>query len=201
LGLVLTVVVFVQFGFLLAIPFVLASVITMLFFYDPVRVLPSHPLGVMSPVDGVVEEVELFYDPFLDRTTQRIRIHADSFRVYQARSPIEGTLKEYWPRLSEDRPGYDKKSVKGVWWLQTDEADDVIMVVESSTALGQIHCDIQAGERIGQARRCGRFPVVCYVDLLVEEHSFIGVEVGQHVQSGVHTLASFNREATETGQD
>lgn len=196
----LTIITLFQFGILLALPLILISLFLILFFIDPDRELPSHPLGVMSPIDGHIEKIELFYDPFLDRTSRRIRIRSSLFRVYQARSPTEGKLMEYWPVLSEDKPGYDKHYVKGVWWIQTDEGDDVIMIVESRFIFGRTYCTVQAGERIGQARRCGRFPMFCRVDLLVDEKSFTEVELGQRVLAGVHTIATFNHDVAEAGQ-
>lgn len=187
----------IQYGPLFAIPFGLAAILLMLFFYDFDRELPSHPLGVMSPIDGQIEKIDLFYDPFLNRPAKRIRIHADLLRVYHARSPTEGKLMEYWPVLPEGKRGYDKDTVKAVWWIQTDEKDDVILVVESDSILGGAHCEVQAGERIGQARRCGRFPLFCHIDLLVDEKSFTEVEEGQRVLAGVHTIATFNHDVAE----
>lgn len=186
----------IQYGPLFSIPFGLAAIVLLLFFYDSDRELPSHPLGVMSPVDGRIVKIDLFNDPFLDRTAKRITIQADLLRVYHARSPTEGKLMEYWPVLPRDKQGYDKDSVKAVWWIQTDEKDDVVLVVESDSILGGTHCEVQAGERIGQARRCGRFPLFCRIDLLVDEKSFVEVEEGQQVLAGIHTIATFNHDVS-----
>ena len=196
----LTVVIFFQFGLMASLPFALTSVFLMLFYYDPERDLPSHPLAVMSPVDGKVIGIGSFHDPFLERISQRIRIKANLFRVYQARSPTEGKMMEYWPAISVDRPGYTKQLVKGAWWIRTDEGDDVVMVVRSRSFFGRTYCGAQAGERIGQARRCGRFPVFCNIDILISEHSFIEVQEGQSVQAGIHSLATFNHDERDAGQ-
>jgi len=193
-ALMISVILIYNYGLSLLVILVPLNLFLAIFFFDPDRELPSHPLGVMSPVDGYVQSIDLFHDPFLDRTCIRIRIHANLLRVYLARSPSEGKLMEYWPVVSEAKAGYNKSHIKGAWWIRTDEGDDIVMVVQSRSPLGRTYCHIQAGERIGQARRCGRFPVLSVIDLLVEEHSFIEVKEGQKVQSGVHTIATFTHD-------
>lgn len=190
----LVLVLWVQYNFYVALPAILLTMFLMRFYYDPDRELPSYPLGIMSPVDGVVESVELIHDPFLDRPCQRIRIKSDFLGVYHGRSPTEGKIVEYWPSLSTDKQEYTRENTRSVWWIQTDENDDVIIVVTSHFKFGSSHCFIHAGERVGQARRCGRFPTNSTIDLLIDEKSYIDAVEGQRVIAGVDRLATFNHE-------
>jgi phosphatidylserine decarboxylase len=184
-----------QLHFLDTLPLWVIVLMLAVYYYDPDRKLPSHPLGIMCPIDGIVTHVELFHDPIRDRPTWRIRIRADIIRVYYSRSPTEGKLMEYWPQLQSDLPGYKQSEVNGVWWIQTDEKDDVVMVIMSPSKWPvRASCKIQAGERIGQGRRCGRFPLFCDVDVLIPDDSFISSEVGQSVRAGVDVLATLNHE-------
>jgi len=184
----------VQFTVYFALPVVLLALVLMRFYYDPDRELPSYPLGIMSPIDGTIVDIDIMHDPFLDRTVHRIRIQSDLLGVYHGRSPTEGKVMEFWPALAEDKQGYTKSDTKGVLWIQTDEGDDVIVVVTEKSRWGRTRCEIQAGERAGQARRCGRFPPNSVIDILIDDISYIEVTPGQHVKAGIDRVASFNHE-------
>lgn len=164
----------------------------MLYYYDPDRQLPSHPLGVMSPIDGTVTMVDLFHDPFLQRPARRIRIRPHLLRVYHSRSPTEGKLMEYWPQRSAQ--GYGYADIKAALWIQTDELDNLTMIISGKSAAGRPECTVQAGERIGQGARCGRFPIFSRVDILIDQNAYLNVQPGQTVKAGIDTLATFNHD-------
>lgn len=177
-----------------AIAALVMTLVLMRYYHDPERELPSHPLGIMSPVDGFIERIEKFYDPFIQRPAQRIRIKANLFRVYHERSPIEGTLLEYWPLVSKPI-SYGTELKASAWWIQTDEQDDVVMVVIGKPVWWRPSCYVQVGERIGQSRRYGHFPILSTVDILLAENVFIQVESGQKIQAGIDSLATFNHDS------
>jgi phosphatidylserine decarboxylase len=183
-----------QFDFTVALPAIVLTLLLMRFYYDPERDLPSYPLGVMSPVDGRVLQTDIVHDPFVGRTAQRIRIKSDVLGVYHGRSPIEGKMIEFWPALTEDREQYSKADTKGVLWIETDEGDDVVLIAISNSVWARTWCDIRAGERAGQARRCGRFPPGSVIDILLDDNSYIETTPGQRVKAGVDRVASFNHE-------
>ena len=195
---------FAQYGGWAAAPAVVAMAGLMLFYRDPDRRLPSHPLDVMSPVDGVVTAVDLHHDPFAKRAARRVRLRCGAWRAYHDRSPTEGRLVEYWPHADgygdgDDRRGrqhaQDKRGRQAAWWIQTDERDDVVVVARWRPPWGKPRCRAQAGERVGQSRRFARFPVFCEVDVMVDENSFVAARAGQRVVAGVDTLATFNHDA------
>lgn len=189
-------VLWIEFGLYVALPAIILTLLLMRFYYDPDRELPSHPLGIMSPVDGVVESVELVHDPFLDRPSQRIRIRSRLLGVYHGRSPTEGKVVEFWPVLSEKKQEYTPQHTRGAWWIKTDENDDVIIVLVSHYKFGQTSCFTHPGERVGQARRCGHFPAGSIIDILIDENSFIDASEGQRVIAGINRIATFNHEVT-----
>lgn len=197
LAVVLVAVLWVQFNVYAALPALLLVLLVMRFYYDPDRELPSHPLGVMSPVDGIVLDIDLFHDPFLDRVSQRIRIQTDLLGVYYGRSPTEGKMMEFWPVLPEDKQEYTRANTTGALWIKTDEGDDVTVIATKKSGWGRTRCEIQAGERVGQARRCGRFPVGSCLHILIKENAFIEVAPGQRVLAGIDRIATFNHEDVE----
>lgn len=191
------VILYMWLGLFSAMAALAVMLLLMRYYYDPERELPSHPLGVMSPVDGVIMDVRDYHDPFLDRQAQRIRIDAGILRTYHERSPTEGKLVEYWPLAVKPGMGYEAELKASAWWIQTDEDDDVVMVAMPKPGWGWLRpaCAMQAGERVGQARRFGRFSLFSTVDILVEKNTFLKVEPGQKVRAGIDTLATFNHDS------
>ena len=179
------------------LPFLLTTLLLMVYYYDPDRELPSHPLGIMSPVDGTIIRMDFFHDPFLHRAARRIRIRSGLIRVYHGRSPTEGKLMEYWPQADRENRQYAERTIRAAWWIQTDEQDDVTMIVLGKLAWVRPQCHIRPGERIGQGARCGQFPAGSEIDILIDEKSYLNVQQGQTVKAGVDTLASFNHDNIE----
>ena len=198
LGVIITGLLWAQFGFHVSLPALLLTLLLMRIYYDPDRELPSYPLGVMSPVDGAVLDTDIVHDPFLDRTVRRIRIKNDLLGAYFARSPTEGKLMEFWPTLAEDHEEYTHDNTRGAIWIQTDESDDLVIVVKLDSPWSVTHCKIQAGERVGQARRCCRFPPGSLIDILLDEKTYTEVTPGKRVRAGIDRVATYNHEHLET---
>ncbi len=174
------------------VPLLPVIALLLIYYYDPDRQLPSHPLGVMSPVDGTVTVADLSHDPFLQRPARRIRIRPCLFRVYHSRSPTEGKLMEYWPQAPTRSRGYT--DIRAAFWIQTDELDDLTVIISGTSVGGRPECAIQAGERIGQGARFGRFPAFSRVDILIDQNAYLNVQPGQTVKAGIDTLATFNHD-------
>jgi hypothetical protein len=61
-----------------------------LLYRDPHRDVPSVALGIVSPVDGEVLEVETSKHCVVQGEAYRIRIRVNALGTYTARSPVEG---------------------------------------------------------------------------------------------------------------
>lgn len=63
------------------------------FFRNPKRSIPEDPFTLVSPVDGVVKDVErVFEERFIRGESIRIRIFSGLFDVHVNRSPMEGKV-------------------------------------------------------------------------------------------------------------
>lgn len=171
------------FGWVSALPFWVACAAIFFVYRDPVRVIPSIPLAVVSPVDGIVTDVSVLTDPYLDRPSIRIQINMNLYGIFTSRSPVEGKVLEP-PNLPDD--GVAPHGL----WLQTDEGDDVVMVMGQ----GRLHiaprCDIRFGERIGQGQRCGFIHLGGRIELFIPATSRVAVSRGDRVFSGSAVIAS-----------
>ena len=155
-------------------------------FRDPHRRVPASPLGVVSPVDGLVLSVGEAFDPWLDRSALRGRIGMRPQGVFSVRSPVEGKVSEQWlPGRGERSPrrGYAQ-------WIRTDEGDDIVLAIEPALVMRRPFCYVEPGQRVGQGQRCGYIPFGTRLEVFLPQGTRIAVEPGQKVLSGTDIVAS-----------
>jgi phosphatidylserine decarboxylase len=165
-----------------SLAFWVLALLVLVLFRDPEREVPSIPLTVLSPADGRVVTIEKTADPYLQRPSLKISISMNAYGVYTTRSPIGGKVLE--PPKNLD----DSKQPHGVW-LQTDEGDDVVMVMNRGRLYNKPHCYIRFGDRVGQGKRCGFVHLGGRVDLYLPENSQPRVAEGEGVRAGADVIA------------
>jgi len=176
------------FGLLAALPLWLLCIAVAYLFRDPNRVIPPAPLGVVSPADGEVLAIESVRDDYLKRDANKIAIRMNRFGTYATRAPIEGKILQHWysPAEDDDTAALDRYAM----WLQTDENDDVVLVIGVSNKALKPICYHQTGERIGQGERCGVVRFGGYIEVLLPLDARIEVAVGDTVEAGSDILAT-----------
>jgi phosphatidylserine decarboxylase len=170
-------------GFVESLPLWGLAVLVVAVFRDPDRQILSLPLSVLSPADGRVVAVEQTQDPYLQRPSIRITIEMYPYGVYTTRSPVEGKVLE-----PPNVPAGDKNP-HGVW-LQTDEGDDIVLVMNKGRLHNKPHCYVRFGERIGQGRRCGFVHLGGRIDVFLPEDSLPAVTPGSSVRAGADAIAT-----------
>ena len=127
--------------------------------------------------------------------------------VYSVHSPMEGKIIKQWqkgPRQiqpiatvkSDDTATIAEANdalMTFAQCIQSDEGDDVVLVIEAGTLLPSPHCYVRSGERIGQGQRCGFLRFGTQVDVLVPESSRIDVQMGDKVLAGTGIIATLVR--------
>lgn len=184
-------------GVYYALPLWLLALVSLYLYRDPDRTIPPIPLAVVSPVDGTIESVKNIYDPYTDRQAIAVRIRMASWNCYSLRSPIEGKLLQQWfylPGDGKDAPHLDmaQRNDDGrhyVMWLQTDEQDDVVIVLEIPNKLHKLACYSRVGERIGQGQRCGMLRLGGHIEVFLPDNARLEVAQGQRLTSGMTILA------------
>ena len=169
---------------LVALPAALV-VVLYLVFRDPRRPIPSAPLGVVSPVDGDVVEVELSKKGILRGKGHRIVIRIDSMGTYTARSPVEGKILNVKTGPENSTEEYPKNSL----WLQTDEGDDVALKFHGYRFGIPPKAFARYGERLGQGARCAYLRLTRYAEVHLALEAKVLVEPGQRLTAGSDLIA------------
>lgn len=165
-----------------SLPFWVLALLILVLFRDPERDIPSIPLSVLSPADGRVVEIEKAEDPYLHRASLKVSIEMNAAGVYTTRSPISGKVME-----PPNNPRGDQ-SPHGVW-LQTDEGDDIVLVMNRGRLHNKPRCYIRIGDRVGQGKRCGFVHLGGRVDMYLPENSRPQVSAGNAVHAGADVIA------------
>jgi len=168
-----------------------ALVLLLLFlFRDPVRQVPAVPLGIVSPVDGKVVAIDTVHDAYLDRQALSVSVKMGITNVYSAHSPMEGKVMEQWLDVPRKIAGTEEEVITYAQWIQSDEKDDVVLVIEVNSHLPRPQCYAQSGERIGQGQRCGFIHFGSHVEVLIPITSRIEVSVGDNILAGTDIIAT-----------
>ncbi len=171
----------VQFDFIgyTLIAFIFIPVLFL--FRDPHRHVPSEPLGIVSPVHGVVTLIEDdSKDVRLKRTAKRVQIRVRLYDIYSIRSPIEGKISEQWssaPDALESKCHFD-------FWIKTDEGDDIVVAVRLRRFVHRCRMYLHSGERVGHGQRCGYIYFGGIIDVFIPVNSRIEVKTGDTLLSG-----------------
>ena len=169
-----------------AFPVWLVVLLLIWLYRDPPRSIPSSPLAVVSPVDGTVRAVKEGMDPFLKReSVLHISIDMSLTGGYTLRSMTEGKVMEEWRGTAGD---YIERGAMAIW-IQTDEGDDLVMVLHSCRLARLLHCIVSVGERIGQGQRCGHILLGATVELYLPIRARTEVKMGQRIRAGCDVIA------------
>ncbi len=165
---------------------VAAVVFIVLFFVfrDPHRGIPASPLGVVSPVDGKIQKIELVDKGVLHGEAQVIHIRIDAFGTYTARAPVEGLIKDLRSIAGEKVIDYRTNAL----WLQTDEGEDIVLQFTGYRLGLAPRSFIRYGERVGQGQRCAYLRLTRVAEVHLPIESTILVEPGQVVQAGIDLI-------------
>ena len=156
-----------------------------LVFRDPKRSIPAMPLGIVSPVDGVVTEVGLTDKSVLNGEAHRIVVAVDSLGTYTARCPVEGKIMDFNTDPSHAAMNVETSGL----WVRTDENDDVVLQFYGHRFGAAPRAILRYGERVGQGQRCAYLRFTRFAEVQFPINGRALVEVGDRVFAGTGILA------------
>jgi phosphatidylserine decarboxylase len=181
------------FGRLWLIPFPLAILIAMCFFFrDPERVTPEGRGIFYSPADGKViliretEENELLNDRALE-----ISIFMSPANVHINRSPCKGAVREvkHYPGrfLAAFRQEASMLNEHITMLLETDYGDVVVKQVAGFLARRAV-CRVKPGDSLMQGQRFGLIKFSSRVDIFLPLTTQIKIKLNDKVKAGESIL-------------
>ena len=161
-------------------------VLLFLLFRDPRRDIPPVALGVVSPVDGEIVEVDTTDRCVVQGEAHRVRIRINAFGTYTARSPIEGRVMD----LHSSAEGVGPECPANALWVETDEGDSVVLMFHEYRFGLPPKSFIQLGDRVGQGNRCAYIRLARYAELYLPIGGKVHVKVGQTVTAGTDLIGA-----------
>lgn len=162
-----------------------AAVLLLLLFRDPRRAVPPVALGVVSPVDGEVVDVDTTNRCVVQGEAYRIRICIDHLGTYSARSPVEG-----WVMDLSSRAGVGAECPVNALWIETDEGRSVVLQFHDYRFGLAPRAFLQFGERVGQGQRCAYIRLARYAEVFLPIAGRVSVEPGQRIRAGVDLIGA-----------
>jgi phosphatidylserine decarboxylase len=163
-----------------------AFVLLFLLFRDPRRYVPPVALGVVSPVDGKIVEVDITNRCVVQGQAHRVRIRVNPWGTYTARSPIEGRVMDLHSRaegVGPDCPG-------NALWVETDEGDSVVLQFHDYRFGLPPKSFVRLGDRVGQGTRCAYIRLARFAELTLPIDGKVHVKVGQKVTAGTDVIGA-----------
>lgn len=151
-----------------------------LVFRDPRRVIPASPLGVVSPVDGRVVDINLADKGVFQGEAHCVLIRIDALGTYTARAPVEGQIKDLRSVAADQVVDYRTNAL----WVQTDEDDDVIVQFRGYRFGLPPKSFIGFGQRVGQGQRCAYLRLTRFAEVHLPIETKIRVKPGQVLVAG-----------------
>ena len=163
-----------------------AFVWLVLLFRDPRRDVPPVALGIVSPVDGEIVEVETTDRCVVQGQAYRVRIRIDTLGAYTARSPIEGRIMD----LHSREEGVGPECPANALWVETDEGDSVVLQFQEYRFGLAPKSFVRLGERVGQGQRCAYIRLARFAELSLPLDGKVEVKVGDRVTAGCDLIGA-----------
>lgn len=168
------------------------------FFRDPERTVPKGALHLVSPADGVVQDLTDVEEPrFLRGTASRIGIFLSPLDVHVNRMPIDCTVADVDYRKGKMLRAFDPRAITenescaaGVEIL--GGRGRLIVRQVTGAVARRIVCPVRPGQRIAQGERYGMIKFGSRTEVWVPKDLNVkwNVRIGDRVVGGVTILGT-----------
>lgn len=172
------------------------------FFRNPDRYVPQNDELVISPADGVVQEIKESFPPAElglgnEEEMIRVSIFLNIFNVHVNRIPISGKIlalhynpgKFFNASLDKASIYNERQSVL----METKGGKKIIFVQIAGLIARRIVCDLEEGNEVVAGERYGIIRFGSRVDLYLPLKTAVCVSKGQTVIGGETIIADFGR--------
>lgn len=177
------------------------------FFRDPDRVTPDRQGLVVSPADGVVQNVLRVEPPAeLDmpaKAVWRVAVFMNVFDVHVNRAPIGGTITkmEYRPgkflNASLDKASTDNE--RQSYRIETPQGKEIAMVQIAGLVARRILSDVEPGDDVETGERVGMIRFGSRVDIYLPPNVTPMAVEGQRMLAGETVIADLGGQRGKEG--
>lgn len=172
-------------------------IIILQFFRDPIRTLTHDDNGIISPADGKVVVIEEVEEPeYFKGKRLQISVFMSPFNVHINRNPVSGILvyQKYHPGkyLVAWHPKSSTENERTTFVIQTVGGKEVLFRQIAGALAKRIKWYVKQGQPVAQAKEMGFIKFGSRVDLYLPLDAKVKVKIGDKVQGGVSTLATFS---------
>ncbi|PPR46931.1 MAG: Phosphatidylserine decarboxylase proenzyme [Alphaproteobacteria bacterium MarineAlpha5_Bin9] len=181
---------FYPFFTLISVFFLIITIFTIVFFRDPVRVIPKEDF-VISPADGLITYIGKTKAPKelkLDDEFLKISIFLNVFNVHVNRLPVDGKISKviYIPGKFFNA-SLDKASIhneKNIILIENNKSEKIIVTQIAGLIARRIICDLTEEQNVKKGNKFGIIQFGSRVDLYLPLHYSPLVSIGQTVLGG-----------------
>ncbi|WP_347938564.1 phosphatidylserine decarboxylase [Rickettsia oklahomensis] len=182
----------------------IATVWCIYFFRNPDRYVPINDDLVISPADGIIQEIkEALPPPELgcgDVAMIRVSIFLNIFNVHVNRIPVNGKIlalhynpgKFFNASLDKASIYNERQSVL----METDQGQKIVCVQIAGLIARRIVCDLEEGNEVKMGERYGIIRFGSRLDVYLPLKTALLVSKGQTTIGGETILADFGRKKT-----
>ena len=182
----------------LALPFAAASLVSLGFFRDPEREVPSVPGGVLSPADGRVLSVDAVEDRFVGPAV-RVAIFLSPLDVHVNRAPITGRIVEYRYNPGRKIAAFAEKSSleneQNLVVIEDGRGGTVALKQIAGLLARRIVFDKKEGDEVVRGERIGMIKFGSRVDVFFSPATTIKVQMREKVKVGLTVIAEIEERA------
>ncbi len=170
----------------------LLSLFCLNFFRDPNRSIPSDPMYLLSPGDGVVTEVTLEQTPYFQEPARVVKIFLSVFDVHIQRSPIAGTVSNTEYKRGKFLDARDPRAAienESHTFIIENEHQKVAVKQVAGLIARRIVPWARKGMNVGHGERIGLIRFGSQVDLFFSGQAEVLVKAGDRVVGGTSLIA------------
>lgn len=173
----------------------LFALAVLLFFRDPVRVVPDRTGAVIAPADGKVVAVKVGAKPhrFDDQATTQISIFMSPLDVHINRVPVAGVLRRIEHRKGQFRAAYADEASEvnesNSVLVEATEGYRLVVVQIAGWLARRIICFAAENSVLARGERFGLIMFGSRVDVFLPPQAKPLVTVGDRTRSGETVLA------------
>ncbi|AHE97508.1 phosphatidylserine decarboxylase [Thioalkalivibrio paradoxus] len=163
---------------------------------------PANALGLLAPVDGVVQSLDQGTDPFTGKPAQRIVIRQRALGEYHLHAPQEAKLlRRAWPGRDTGDPVDPQLNGQLGFAFETDEGQGFSLAFDLRRWPRFVRVGAVTGSRIGRGKRLGFAGFGSTVTLWVPAKSALTARPGQRVFAGMDRIGDLpGHAARPTGE-